>query len=211
MARLVASFRDDEACRSAAVAKLLSFVGKKGIAVNRMNSHRLKLLLSLAILTCCVGCDQATKTIARQTLRNTPPKSYLGDTIRLDFAQNPGGFLSLGASLPDSFRTTLFIAMNSCMTVGLFCFLCIKRDIPIMLFVSLVFVLSGGIGNLIDRICNHGLVTDFMNVGIGPLRTGVFNVADIAVTFGAIAVGCLTFKHGAGEPSDTPKPPKGAI
>jgi len=46
-------------------------------------------------------------------------------------------------------------------------------------------------GNLIDRVWNNGLVTDFINVGIGPVRTGVFNVADLAVTFGAIAVGYL--------------------
>jgi lipoprotein signal peptidase len=34
---------------------------------------------------------------------------------------------------------------------------------------------------------NSGFVTDFINVGIGPVRTGIFNVADVAVTFGAIA------------------------
>lgn len=39
-------------------------------------------------------------------------------------------------------------------------------------------------------------------MGIGPLRTGVFNVADMAVTFGAIAVACLSFKRDAGGPDD---------
>ena len=130
-----------------------------------------------------------------QSLRDAPPKSYFADTIRLDFAQNPGGFLSLGSNLPDSFRTTVFIAMNSFMMLGLICYICIKRNVPLMLFVALVLVLSGGIGNLIDRVCNDGLVTDFINVGIGPIRTGVFNVADMAVLFGAIAIGCLTYQH----------------
>ena len=135
--------------------------------------------------------------MAVQLLRDSPPKSYLADTIRLDFAQNPGGFLSLGASLPEGFRTIVFIAMNSCMMLGLVCFLCVKRNIPTVLFMSLVFVLSGGIGNLIDRVFNHGLVTDFINIGIGPLRTGVFNVADMAVLFGAIAVGCIAINREA--------------
>ena len=162
-------------------------------------TQRAKFLLALLIVCCCVGCDQATKMIAMQTLRDSPPKSFLADTVRLDFAQNPGGFLSLGASLPDSFRGYAFIATNLCMMFGIICFLFIKRNLSYLLFVSLVFVLSGGIGNLIDRICNNGLVTDFINVGIGPLRTGVFNVADMAILFGAIAISCLTFKRDADE------------
>jgi len=39
---------------------------------------------------------------------------------------------------------------------------------------------------LIDRILNEGRVVDFMNMGIGSLRTGIFNIADIAITFGVI-------------------------
>ena len=164
-----------------------------------MGTQRPKLILAFLIVCCGVGCDQATKKIAIQTLRDSPTKTYLADTVRLDFAQNPGGFLSLGASLPDSFRGNVFIATNLGMMFGIICFLFIKRNLSYLLFVSLVLVLSGGIGNLIDRICNNGLVTDFINVGIGPLRTGVFNVADVSIVFGAISISCLTFKRDADE------------
>ena len=34
-----------------------------------------------------------------------------------------------------------------------------------------------------DRLI-HGSVVDFLNVGIGPVRTGVFNVADVAIMLG---------------------------
>lgn len=95
------------------------------------------------------------------------------------------------------------------MMLGLLSFLILKPNIPLLLFVSLVYVLSGGVGNLIDRVCNNGLVTDFIIVGIGPIRTGVFNVADMAITFGAIAIGLLTFKRKADEPDDAPKSPVG--
>ena len=47
--------------------------------------------------------------------------------------------------------------------------------------------LAGALSNLIDRIA-VGSVIDFLNVGIGPLRTGIFNVADVAIMAGA---GCL--------------------
>jgi len=60
--------------------------------------------------------------------------------------------------------------------------------------IAMSLVLGGGFGNLIDRIYNHGLVIDFMNAEIGSLRTGVFNVADIAITFGAIWLFILSVK-----------------
>lgn len=172
--------------------------------MNRMNQQRFRLFLALAILCSCVGCDQATKTIAMNSLRDQPTRSYFADTIRLGFVQNPGGFLSLGADLPDSFRRGLFIATSGVLMLGILSFLIIRRNIPVLLFVSLVYVLSGGVGNLVDRVSNNGLVTDFINVGIGSIRTGVFNVADIAITFGAIAIGILTLKREAGDGPESP-------
>lgn len=172
--------------------------------MNTLKSVRMRLLLALVILTSCIGCDQATKTIATRTLKDTPPKTYLGGTIRLDYALNPGGFLSLGSELPHSVRRWLFVAFNSLAMLGLACYLVVKRNAPLALFVPLVFILAGGIGNLIDRVGNHGLVTDFLNLGIGSLRTGVFNVADIAVTLGAIAVACWAFQIDEAQPTDEP-------
>jgi len=45
---------------------------------------------------------------------------------------------------------------------------------------------SGGLGNLLDRIMNDGRVIDFMNLGIGTLRTAIFNVADVCITTGVV-------------------------
>jgi signal peptidase II len=58
---------------------------------------------------------------------------------------------------------------------------------------SLAMIFSGGIGNVIDRIVYDRHVTDFMNMGIGDIRTGIFNVADIFVTSGVIGL-LLFFK-----------------
>jgi signal peptidase II len=41
------------------------------------------------------------------------------------------------------------------------------------------------LGNLIDRLLNGGQVVDFVNVGVGDLRTGIFNLADVAIMIGA--------------------------
>ena len=50
---------------------------------------------------------------------------------------------------------------------------------------ALALILSGGSSNLIDRFVNEGYVVDFINLGAGSLRTGIFNVADIAIVVGA--------------------------
>ena len=49
---------------------------------------------------------------------------------------------------------------------------------------GLVLFIAGGASNWIDRVL-RGSVVDFLNMGIGPLRTGVFNLADVAIMLGA--------------------------
>lgn len=48
---------------------------------------------------------------------------------------------------------------------------------------GLALAAGGGISNLADRV-RYGAVVDFLNVGIGPVRTGIFNVADMAILLG---------------------------
>jgi signal peptidase II len=72
--------------------------------------------------------------------------------------------------------------------VGAVCILVAKWNMPLANFVALVLVLAGGIGNVIDRVLHHGLVTDFLNLGIGPVRIGIFNVADMFLTVGVLAL-----------------------
>ncbi|MGZ7078065.1 MAG: signal peptidase II, partial [Thermoanaerobaculia bacterium] len=50
--------------------------------------------------------------------------------------------------------------------------------------VAVAMIGGGGVGNLIDRLTRGGRVTDFLFMQIGPLHTGVFNVADMAITIG---------------------------
>jgi signal peptidase II len=129
-----------------------------------------------------VGCDRLTKHIATQKLAGLPTRSYLADTFRLGYAENTGGFLSLGAGLPAPVRTLIF----SVATGGLLVLLIAAvwrygwdrwRTVALALFIA------GGASNWIDRLAS-GRVVDFLNVGIGSLRTGVFNVADMAIMTG---------------------------
>lgn len=151
-----------------------------------------RLFVAAIILSSCIGCDRATKYMATQSLKGAPAQSLLADTLRFEYALNPGGFLSLGGNLPDAWRQSLFVFCNVCTMLAITGFLVFRRTLDLKLSIALSCILAGGIGNLIDRVSNQGLVTDFINVGIGPLRTGIFNVADMAVLFGSIAVIYLT-------------------
>ena len=154
-----------------------------------------RLTLALAILSSFIGCDQATKQYAAETLQHVEPQSYLGDTVRLEYALNPGGFLSLGSQLSPTVRFGVFVGFNLCVMTAVIVFLFFQWNARLTVFVSLTYVLAGGIGNLIDRISNNGLVTDFLNIGVGPLRTGIFNVADVGVMFGAAVLVICVFRN----------------
>jgi lipoprotein signal peptidase len=56
----------------------------------------------------CVGCDQVTKSIARDHLPFQQVISLLNDTVRLEHTENPGAFLSLGDTLSGAARRVLF-------------------------------------------------------------------------------------------------------
>lgn len=148
------------------------------------------LALTLAVLS-TIGCDRVTKHAAATLLSGRPSRSYLADTVRLEYAENTGGFLSLGAELPSAVRTGLF-------TVGTGFFLCMLVFIAIrhrwdrLSTLGLALFVAGGASNWIDRV-TRGSVVDFLNVGVGPVRTGVFNVADVAIMLGASVIVMAAF------------------
>ena len=53
---------------------------------------------------------------------------------------------------------------------------------------GLALLTGGAVGNLIDRVAYGGAVVDFVSVGLGGVRTGIFNLADVAITAGVILV-----------------------
>ena len=145
-----------------------------------------RLAVLIIVLTVCVGCDQGTKYTARHFLEGQPPVSRLGDLFRWHYVENTGVFLGLGGQLPAHWRLALFVGFVSLVLISLSFFLLFSRTLSIGALVSGALILGGGLSNLIDRLLNRGAVVDFMNIGIGPLRTGIFNVADLAVMAGVI-------------------------
>jgi signal peptidase II len=146
-----------------------------------MKIFRRGVLLCL-LLAATAGCDRVTKHLAVTTLAGLPGQSYLGDTIRLDYHENAGGFLSAGATSRPEVRAVVFQAANGLCLLGTI-FMAARFKWSRLAAVGLVMFLAGGISNLVDRIA-LGSVIDFLNIGIGPVRTGIFNVADVAIMAG---------------------------
>jgi signal peptidase II len=127
-------------------------------------------VLPLILLVTTVGCDRVTKHLA----------------IRLQYAENSGAFLSLGADLPEGIRTAI-LTVGVALLLILVAVLAIRRHWVGIPLAGAALMWAGGASNLIDRAA-RGHVVDFLNVGLGSLRTGIFNVADVAVLLGAVMI-----------------------
>jgi signal peptidase II len=143
-----------------------------------------RLTLVAVILIACVGCDQTTKSLARAHLQGRGSASFFDDTLRLQYVENPGAFLSLGESLPQRLRTSLFTVGAGAALAAVLLYAFLSSNAGPVQIIALSLICGGGIGNLIDRLRYDGYVTDFLNMGIGALRTGIFNVADVALMAG---------------------------
>jgi len=150
-----------------------------------MTTFAQRVLLVIAIVT-TIGCDRVTKHMAITTLAGTLGRTFAGETIRLEYVENTGGFLSLGAGLPTALRTSLFTFGTGVLLIGIVgvAFRYRWTGWPLL---GLGLFVAGGASNWIDRFA-RGKVVDFVSVGVGPLRTGIFNVADVAILLGAVIV-----------------------
>lgn len=150
-----------------------------------------RLLVFVAVLALCAGCDQATKQLAVHVLADSPGVELARGLVFFQLASNPGAFLSLGSDLPEGARRLLFLVLVPGAMAGLCLhFLRVGRG-PGEPW-ALGLLAGGGLGNWIDRLVNDGAVTDFVSVGTGRLRTGIFNLADLAVIAGALLLLALT-------------------
>ena len=134
-----------------------------------------------------VVLDQLTKIAAVAGLAGEAPRRWLGGALSLESVETRGAFLSLGASLPDWLRTGIFVVAVLAVLVLISVYILKGKEVARGELWAAALFTSGGAGNLIDRIL-LGYVRDFAHMGIGPVRTGVFNLADMAITAGAVVL-----------------------
>jgi signal peptidase II len=111
------------------------------------------------------------------------PHLVAGDWLRLTLVHNPGAAfgLQVGSQSRWVFMGLTIIALGILGRLYLN-----TRDGDLWRAASLALVCGGALGNLIDRIRSDQGVVDFIDVGIGGARWPTFNVADVAVSLGAV-------------------------
>ncbi len=143
---------------------------------------RIQMILVICLIS--VGIDQGTKWFASESLPRFEMTSYWGDILRIGYAENTGAFLGLGSSMSDSAKFWIFVCAVGLVLSALLVYILRTKTQTVYGLTALTLIFSGGISNFYDRALNNGAVIDFLNVGIGPLRTGIFNVADMAIMLG---------------------------
>src|SRR5262245_53770839 len=104
--------------------------------VNVMSSpcRGTRLAVLAAILVSLVGCDQATKVYAVKNLKGQPQQSFLGDTVRIHYVENPGAFLGLMGGLDPRVRFWTLTVANAAVMLWVGGFLLLNRRVDRWMF-----------------------------------------------------------------------------
>jgi len=133
--------------------------------------------------------DCATKSVAERNLApEHVPHPVVGELVRFTLVYNRGSAMSL---LTGPFTTLLLSVAAAAALVALWIWY--RRTGPTagLQITALALVWGGAAGNLWDRLRMSRGVVDFIDVGLGGTRFWVFNVADAAITIGAVVLALI--------------------
>jgi signal peptidase II len=168
-------------------------------------SARNRLFWTTAIIV--ILLDQLTKEWAVRALQPPHiPHEVLGNFLRFTLAFNKGAAFSMSVG---EHSRWVFGGFAMIALVILFRLFRASRDGETMRVLALALAFGGAAGNLIDRFRPRASVVDFIDIGLGGVRFWTFNLADTAVTFGAIMLAIVLWKEDTAsdaEPEPTPPP-----
>lgn len=148
--------------------------------------HTKKHIFCTVMIVLIVAFDQITKYFASSKLTDGHIASFIPGVAQFRYAENTGMAFSMFSG-----ARWVFIALTVVVCVGVFYYMFSNKCKSLWLYWSLGVILSGGIGNLIDRV-RFGYVVDFIEPTF--VNFAVFNIADCAVTCGAVVlIGYLVF------------------
>lgn len=142
-----------------------------------------KAPLFIGVVLGVVVVDFITKLLILRTFRPYQQVDVIGDYVRLTFIENPGA--AFGIHLGPHSRL-IFLALSVVALAALGALYWATPAADRIRLLAIALICGGALGNLVDRVRSHRGVVDFLDIGIGTLRWPIFNVADIAVTTGAI-------------------------
>ncbi len=144
-------------------------------------------LFGIILISINISCDQLTKAIVRKRIAPSERIIVISDHLTLTNVENSGAFLSMGQTWWQPLKSILFIVLPIMMLLmGIYYMMRLGGRRP-WVTLALGFAIGGGVGNMIDRVL-YGSVTDFLHIRIGPFQTGIFNMADVSIMIGIVAL-----------------------
>ena len=145
------------------------------------------------VVAVVAALDVVTKAIAvRELMLPRVPHEALGNAVRFTLVYNPGAAfgLHLGSQSRWIFTVLTIVAL---VILGRLYRSTMRGDYPRVF--ALALVCAGAVGNLWDRLRSDLGVVDFLDVGFGDVRWPTFNVADMAVSCGAVLLAWVLWRE----------------
>jgi len=135
-----------------------------------------------------IAIDQISKVIVRANIQLREVIELIGDKFILTNVENKGAFLGMGSEMNNTLRILFLLILPTLVLGYLIYYIATNKTLDRLSTIALSCIAGGGIANVFDRIA-FGKVTDFFFIDLGGVfKTGIFNVADMSVTFGMIVL-----------------------
>ncbi len=148
----------------------------------------------IIIIVINIAIDQLSKFYVRNNVTYNSVTSIIGgDSFVLTNVENSGAFLGMGSTMSPTLKVLLLWILPA-LVLGYVVYYIIKnKSLDRLSLFAFCCIIGGGFANIYDRI-KYGSVTDFFHIDLGGIfRTGIFNVADMSVTFGMIMLLLASF------------------
>jgi signal peptidase II len=129
--------------------------------------------------------DQVTKYIVNTSMLLHDSMPIINGLFNFTYVKNPGAAFGFLAGAPPFFRSVFFIGVTVAAIMLILYYIRKTKTEEPLLTTSFSLIMGGAVGNLIDRV-RFGEVIDFLDLYIGPHHWPAFNIADSAISVGAI-------------------------
>jgi len=148
-----------------------------------MARRALSSLVLVLVAAALVGCDHATKVAAKSALATRGALALVPGVLDLRYAENRGAAFSTFAASSDALAGPALLGVSVVAALLVAAWWWKRRAAPPLERAGYALVLAGALGNAIDRAA-RGYVVDFIHLAHWP----VFNVADVAIVAGGVAL-----------------------
>jgi signal peptidase II len=152
-----------------------------------------KAALFWPLLAAVLALDVTTKSLAVVYLApQYVPREVLGESVRLTLAYNPGASFGIGVGAYSRIVFSL-LAVVALVILGRLYRSAAPTDRSRA--VALGLICAGALGNMLDRVRSSRGVVDFIDIGVREVRFYTFNVADVAITVGAVLLAWILWQE----------------